>query len=103
MRGHCPRFEQGGEVRFGMVGVSRRGVSVARPGLMPARLPWSRITGYRLESGWLVVESTDEADWRLPTGRIPNLSVLLHVFEQLAVRTAPPVTDSLASVLPDVK
>lgn len=100
--GPLSRFDQGGEVRFGLVGVSRQGISVAWPGRARAKLAWARIARYRVASGSLMIETMDGAHWRLPTSRIPNLGVLLHVFEQLAVKSEAPVTDSLASVLPVV-
>jgi hypothetical protein len=86
MRGHCPRFDQGAEVRFGIVDISKRGISIALPGNAPVKLAWSKIARYRIEFGSLVVETQDRTHMRLPTSRIPNLSVLLHVFEQLVAR-----------------
>ncbi len=103
MMGHCSRFDQGGEVRVGLIGVSHSGISIALPGRAPARLPWTKIAFYNMESGCLLIETTDQAQLRLPTSRIPNLSVLLHVFEQLAGRKAPRLTNLLASLPAAVK
>jgi len=89
MRGHCPRFDQGAIVRFGGIEISKRGLGIAMAGEAPLRLPWSAIAAYRLERGKLVIETADQRRLRLSTSRIPNLSVLLHVIEQLAPKRTP--------------
>lgn len=89
MRGHCPRFDQGASVRFGGIEISKRGLGIAVPGEPPLRLPWSAIAAHRLDRGKLVIETVDQRSLRLSTSRIPNLSVLLHVIEQLAPKGNP--------------
>lgn len=89
MRGHCPRFDLGAIVRFGGIEISKRGLGTVMPGQPPLRLPWSGIASYRLERGKLAIDTTDGRRLRLSTSRIPNLSVLLHVIEQLAPKRNP--------------
>ncbi len=83
MRGHCPRFDQGATVRFGAIEISKRGFSARLPGQPRLHLAWSAVRAYRIEKGMLVIETSELNVVHLSTGKIPNLAVLLHVFEQL--------------------
>ena len=84
MRGHCPRYDQGGWIQFGAIEISRRGFTVSQPGQAKVKLAWAAIASFRLEHGQLVIETAEPNAVRLSTARIPNLAVLLHVFEQLS-------------------
>jgi len=83
MRGHCPRFDQGATVRFGAIEISKRGFSGRLPGQPRLQLAWAAVRSYRIEKGMLVIETSEPNVVHLSTSKIPNLAVLLHVFEQL--------------------
>lgn len=85
-RSHCPRFDQGFEVPFGSIGISKRGIRASVPAELRRTIPWAAIQSYALGAGALIVRAKSGEKFSVQTSRIPNLSVLLHALEQLAPR-----------------
>jgi hypothetical protein len=83
-KSHCPRFDQGLEVPFGKISISRRGIRSSSLAHGEKTLSWNAIRSYAVTNGTLMIQTKSGESFCLPTGRIPNLAVLLHAFEQLA-------------------
>lgn len=82
-RSHCPRFDNGLEVQFGSISISKRGLKAsARTG--NRAISWAAIRSYAIREGTLTIQTTSDESFGVEMRRISNVVVLLHAFEQLA-------------------
>jgi hypothetical protein len=84
MKGHCPRFDQGAEVRFGSISISQLGIRGETSGKATGAVSWAAVQSYSIEFGSLVIATKGQGTIRFPTSRIPNLAVLMHAVARLA-------------------
>lgn len=78
------RFAAGAGVSFGPIRVSREGgLQLFRAFGNVFEIPWEALTGYRVRRGFLFLSSTGKLTRRAAARRIPNVFVLLALFDHL--------------------
>jgi len=70
-------------LHFGPLAIQQKGIIlIGRSTPRPTQpIPWSHVTSVNVDSGFLVVELSDQPCLRLPVSKIPNIELLLQLIQ----------------------